>query len=150
MGVGEMCRTQIRPADPSIERPFFFFAILHSDYTKAENAPACHRDPRWPGPRISTKSTEKIPPGRKSGTPRKYPEKTSLFGILRGIFCSIFGAFWGYILGVQNVGLGGIFFGIFRGNSGSGHLVDERQITHLICARPKYDLYDFFRGVFGP
>ena len=26
----------------------------------------------------------------------------------------------------------------------------ERQITHLICARLKYDLYDFFRGVFGP
>ena len=22
----------------------------------------------------------------------------------------------------------------------------ERQITHLICARLKYDLYDFFRG----
>ena len=29
-------------------------------------------------------------------------------------------------------------------------LLDERQITHLICARLKYDLYDFFRGVFGP
>ena len=29
--------------------------------------------------------------------------------------------------------------------------LDERQITHLICARLKYDLYDFFRGVFwGP
>ena len=29
--------------------------------------------------------------------------------------------------------------------------VDERQITHLICARLKYDLYDFFQGVFfGP
>ena len=26
--------------------------------------------------------------------------------------------------------------------------VDERQITHLICARLKYDLYDFFRGCF--
>ena len=24
--------------------------------------------------------------------------------------------------------------------------LDERQITHLICARLKYDLYDFFRG----
>ena len=29
-------------------------------------------------------------------------------------------------------------------------LLDERQITHLICARLKYDLYDFFRGCFGP
>ena len=27
--------------------------------------------------------------------------------------------------------------------------IDERQITHLICARLKYDLYDFFRGVLG-
>ena len=26
---------------------------------------------------------------------------------------------------------------------------DERQITHLICARLKYDLYDFSRGVLG-
>ena len=24
--------------------------------------------------------------------------------------------------------------------------LDERQITHLICARLKYDLYGFFRG----
>ena len=29
-----------------------------------------------------------------------------------------------------------------------GHL-NERQITHLICARLKYDLCDFFRGVLG-
>ena len=27
--------------------------------------------------------------------------------------------------------------------------ISERQITHLICARLKYDLYDFFRGCFG-
>ena len=26
---------------------------------------------------------------------------------------------------------------------------DERQITHLICARLKYDLYDFLGGVLG-
>ena len=24
------------------------------------------------------------------------------------------------------------------------------EVTHLICARLKYDLYDFFRGCFGP
>ena len=29
-------------------------------------------------------------------------------------------------------------------------MLDERQIIHLICARLKYDLYDFFRGVLGP
>ena len=27
--------------------------------------------------------------------------------------------------------------------------IDERQITHLICARLKYDLYDFLGGVLG-
>ena len=26
--------------------------------------------------------------------------------------------------------------------------LDDRQITNLICARLKYDLYDFFRGPF--
>ena len=28
--------------------------------------------------------------------------------------------------------------------------IDEGQITHLISARLKYDLYDFFRWCFGP
>ena len=28
--------------------------------------------------------------------------------------------------------------------------IDERQITHLICARLNYDLYDFLRGGVGP
>ena len=28
--------------------------------------------------------------------------------------------------------------------------LDERQITHLMSARLKYDLYDFSRGWFGP
>ena len=27
--------------------------------------------------------------------------------------------------------------------------LDERQITHLICARLKYDLYDFWGAVLG-
>ena len=31
----------------------------------------------------------------------------------------------------------------------NGQLLDERQIIHLICARLKYDLYDFCRGVLG-
>ena len=29
-------------------------------------------------------------------------------------------------------------------------MLDESQITHLICARLKYDLYDFLGGVLGP
>ena len=31
----------------------------------------------------------------------------------------------------------------------SASTLDERQITHLICARLKYDRYDVFRGVLG-
>ena len=31
-----------------------------------------------------------------------------------------------------------------------GAYFDERQITHLICACLKYDLYDFLGGVLGP
>ena len=27
-------------------------------------------------------------------------------------------------------------------------ILDDRQISHLICARLKHDLYDFLRGVF--
>ena len=29
-------------------------------------------------------------------------------------------------------------------------MIDDRQITHLICVRLKHLLYDFFRGCFGP
>ena len=28
-------------------------------------------------------------------------------------------------------------------------LIDDRQITHLICVRLKHLLYDFFRGLLG-
>ena len=39
----------------------------------------------------------------------------------------------------------------FASQNRSDHNLGLRQITHLICARLKYDLYDFFRGgVFGP
>ena len=36
-----------------------------------------------------------------------------------------------------------------RTESGLTRILDERQITHLICARLKYDLYDFFTAVLG-
>ena len=29
-------------------------------------------------------------------------------------------------------------------------LLDDRQITHLICVRLRHLLYDFSRGCFGP
>ena len=32
---------------------------------------------------------------------------------------------------------------------GRSSRLDDRQITHLICARLKYDLYDFLGGVLG-
>ena len=40
-----------------------------------------------------------------------------------------------------------------KGSLGKGvfsklSMFDDRQIAHLICARLKYDLYDFFRGYF--
>ena len=44
--------------------------------------------------------------------------------------------------------------GVFHVKGGGSEsliiFLDEGQITHLICARLKYDLYDFFRGCFGP
>ena len=40
-----------------------------------------------------------------------------------------------------------IFRAIQRFPGSSPDFLDERQITHLICARLKYDLYDFFKGV---
>ena len=51
--------------------------------------------------------------------PKKY--QNCAFVVFWGYFFGIFGAFWGQMLGVQNFGRGGYFFGIFRGNSGSGH-----------------------------
>ena len=41
-----------------------------------------------------------------------------------------------------------MFIGFFLARSRQ-MLIDERQITHLMCARLKYDLYDFFRGCLG-
>ena len=38
--------------------------------------------------------------------------------------------------------------GIFGANF-VWHMLDEGQITHLICARLKYDLYGFLGGVLG-
>ena len=43
---------------------------------------------------------------------------------------------------MQNLFLGGVPFV----RHSCPPLLDERQITHLICARLKYDLYDFFGG----
>ena len=77
-------------------------------------------------PGISTKNTEKIPPGPKFWTPRIYPENTPKIpkkypqNTKNAHFC-IFSVFLGYFLGVPEFRPGGYFFGIFRGNSGSGH-----------------------------
>ena len=79
-------------------------------------------------PGISTKNTEKIRSGPKFWTPRiyarntpkipkKYPQNTKMriFSVFLGYFFGIFGVF-------PEFRAGGYFFGIFRGNSGSGHL----------------------------
>ena len=92
--------------------------------SKIENAPTCYRAPKWPDPEFPRKMPKKYPPARNSGLPeftpkipRKYrkntpkmPKNTHFW-----YFFDIFGVFsWG--------SPEGYFFGIFRGNSGSGHL----------------------------
>ena len=42
-----------------------------------------------------------------------------------------------------------MFFGA-KGVSGESNVLDDRQITHLICVRLRHLLYDFFRGCLGP
>ena len=77
-------------------------------------------------PGISTKNTEKIPPGPKFWNPKKIPPKyrkntkIRIFGIF-GVFFRYFRGILGVFLGVSEFPAGGYFFGIFRGNSGSGH-----------------------------
>ena len=77
-------------------------------------------------PGISTKNTKKLPPGPKfwkpDKTPRKYRKNTQNEHFWYFFyFFGIFGTFSEYFLGGPEVWAGGYFFGIFRGNSGSGH-----------------------------
>ena len=67
------------------------------------------------------------PPARNSGLPeftpkipRKYQKNTPK--IPKMPILGIFSVFSGYFLGVPDFRPRGYFFGIFRGNSGSGHL----------------------------
>ena len=91
-----------------------------------KNAPTCYRAPRWPNPEFPRKIPKKYPSGRNSGTPRKYPKNTEkipkmrIFGIL-GVFFRYFQGILGVNSGSPEFRAGGYFFGIFRGNSGSGH-----------------------------
>ena len=99
------------------------------NHAKIENAPSCYRAPRRPDPEFPRKIPKKYPPARRSGLqnlPPKYPEnnenkrktnKTPKMPVL-GIFFGIFGMFaWGSRISAQRV-----FFSIFGGKSGSGHL----------------------------
>ena len=83
--------------------------------------PRCHVEV------LFDKNTEKYPPARNSGLPeftpkipRKYRKNTPK--IPKMTVFGIFSVFLGYFLGVPKFRLGGYFFGIFCGNSGSGHL----------------------------
>ena len=75
-------------------------------------------------PGISTKNTEKIPPGPKFWPPRisgqKYTKNTEK--ITEMTVFGIFSVFSGYFLGFPNFGSGFffLFFGVFHGNSGVG------------------------------
>ena len=71
------------------------------------------------------KNTEKRPPGPKFWNPKKIPQKyrkntkMRIFGIF-WVFFGIFGIL-GLNSGSPEFRVGGYFFGIFHGNSGSGH-----------------------------
>ena len=57
---------------------------------------------------------------------------------------------WGsqtFMLGTPFILYVGILYVLFSPPR-TADFLDEGQITHLICARLKYDLYDFFRGCF--
>ena len=93
-----------------------------------KNAPTCYRAPRWPDPEFPRKIPKKYPPGPKFWTPKKIPQRyqkntknAHFFGIL-GVFFRYFRGIFGVNSGSPEFRAGGHFFGIFRGNSGSGHL----------------------------
>ena len=85
-------------------------------------------EPRDAPTGISKRNTQKIPFGPKFWNPKKIPRKyrktypKRAFLVFRGYFFGIFGVFWGYFPGGQKFGPRDIFFGIFCGNFGSGHL----------------------------
>ena len=74
------------------------------NHPSLKNAPTCYRAPRWPDPEFPRKIPKKYPPGRNSGTPRKYPQNTEKIPKMA----------WGSRIS----DLGVFFFGIFYGNSG--------------------------------
>ena len=99
----------------------------HEVHIVVENAPACYRAPRWPDPEFPRKIPKKYPPARNSGLPefalkiaRKYRKNTPK--IPKMTVFSLFSVFLGHFLGVPKFRPAGYFFGIFGGNSGSGHL----------------------------
>ena len=69
------------------------------------------QSPETARPGISTKKTEKYPPGRNSGTPRKYPKNTENghFWYFGGIF-SVFSGHFGVNSGSPGFRAGGVFF----------------------------------------
>ena len=92
-----------------------------------KNAPTCYRAPRWPDPEFPQKNTEKIPLGQKFWNPKKIPQKyrkkyqKCAFLVFWGVFFRYFRGILGVNSGSPEFRAGGYFFGIFRGNSGSGH-----------------------------
>ena len=92
-----------------------------------ENAPTCYKAPKRPDPEFPRKIPKKYPLARNSGLleftpkmPRKYRKNTPK--IPKMCIFGIWGVFFRYFLGVPEFRPRGYFFGIFRGNSGSGHL----------------------------
>ena len=95
---------------------------------RVENTPTCYRAPKWPDLEFPRKIPKKYPPGPKFWTPRIYPQNTPKIpkkypqNIPKMRILGISSVFLGYFLGVPESRPEGYFFGIFCGNSGSGHL----------------------------
>ena len=109
------------PADPHPNNPPEFIILelrTPRPATEPRDGPTRNFHEKYrkntPGPEIL--DSQNLPPKYPENTEKNTPKipKMRNFGI--------FSVFWGYFLGVPEFRAEGYFFGIFRGNSGSGHV----------------------------
>ena len=85
-----------------------------------ENAPTCYRAPKWPDPELLRKMPKNTPRPEILDSQNFAPKIPPKYQ--KCAFLVFFLVFLGCFLGVPEFRSGGYFFGIFRGNSGLGHL----------------------------
>ena len=98
------------------------------------------------GPGISTKSTEKIPPGPTFWNPKeKIPEKHSQRHVwhFRGIFRVFFRVFWGYCSGVPGFRAGGVLFRYFSWKIPGPAISGQVSLADWGILKEKSDLYEY-------